>query len=157
MTFEDPIEYFIEGVNQSQIKPEIGYDFATGLRHILRQDPDIIMVGEIRDLETAEMAVQAALTGHLVLSTLHTQDAAGTLARLQHMGVPSYHVAASVRLIVAQRLLRRLCPRCRRPVSAYFSSTSTWKEPDTIVARPPRPAGAPAGGAGGGLYWAVTV
>ena len=114
-TVEDPVEIQLPGINQVSIHERAGLGFANTLRALLRQDPDVIMVGEIRDLETAEIAIQAAQTGHLVLSTLHTPDAPGTLARLQHMGVASYNVAASVRLIVAQRLLRRLCPHCRQP------------------------------------------
>ena len=117
-TVEDPVEIQLPGINQVSIHERAGLGFANTLRALLRQDPDVIMVGEIRDLETAEIAIQAAQTGHLVLSTLHTPDAPGTLARLQHMGVASYNVAASVRLIVAQRLLRRLCPHCRQPLPA---------------------------------------
>jgi len=112
VTLEDPIEYQIEGINQSQIRPELGYTFATGLRTLLRQDPDVIMVGEIRDNETAEMAVHAALTGHLVLSTLHTNDAAGAIPRLIDMGVEPFLIASSVVLIISQRLVRKLCPYC---------------------------------------------
>lgn len=113
VTLEDPIEYFIEGVNQSQTHEEIGYTFANGLRSILRQDPDIIMVGEIRDRETASLAVQAALTGHIVLSTLHTNDALGVIPRLVDMGVEKYLMPPVLNLAAAQRLLRRLCPTCK--------------------------------------------
>lgn len=113
MTIEDPIEYELPGITQSQVKPEIGYDFANALRAFLRQDPDIIMVGEIRDLETAQAALRAALTGHLVLSTVHTNTAAATVTRLTDLGVESYLVASSVSLIVAQRLMRKLCRSCR--------------------------------------------
>jgi type II secretory ATPase GspE/PulE/Tfp pilus assembly ATPase PilB-like protein len=113
VTLEDPIEYFVEGVNQSQIHEEIGYTFASGLRHILRQDPDIIMVGEIRDRETAALATQAALTGHIVLSTLHTNDAMGVVPRLIDMGVEKYLIPPTVNVAAAQRLLRRLCPECK--------------------------------------------
>jgi type IV pilus assembly protein PilB len=116
VTLEDPIEYFIEGINQSQIRPEIGYTFATGLRSILRQDPDIIMVGEIRDKETAELAVHAALTGHLVLSTLHTNNALGVIPRLIDLGVPQFLIPYALSLIVAQRLVRRLCDKCKKEV-----------------------------------------
>lgn len=116
VTLEDPVEYFIEGVNQSQIKHDIGYDFSSGLRQILRQDPDIIMVGEIRDQETAELAVQAALTGHIVLSTLHTNDAAGAIPRLTDMGIKPYLVPPSLNTAVAQRLVRRLCDNCKKEV-----------------------------------------
>ena len=107
---EDPIEYRIPRVNQSQVKPEINFTFANGLRSLLRQDPDIIMVGEIRDDETASLAVNAALTGHLVLSTLHTNSAAGSLPRLIDMKVEPFLIASTVNIIIAQRLVRRLCP-----------------------------------------------
>ncbi|MBI4160549.1 MAG: type II/IV secretion system protein [Candidatus Yanofskybacteria bacterium] len=113
VTLEDPIEYFIEGVNQSQTHEEIGYTFANGLRHILRQDPDVIMVGEMRDGETASLATQAALTGHVVLSTLHTNDTIGVIARLIDMGVEKYLIAPTLNLAAAQRLLRKLCPKCK--------------------------------------------
>ncbi|MBI2068727.1 MAG: type II/IV secretion system protein [Candidatus Yanofskybacteria bacterium] len=113
VTLEDPIEYFVDGVNQSQIHEEIGYTFASGLRHILRQDPDIIMVGEIRDRETAGLATQAALTGHIVLSTLHTNDAMGVVPRLIDMGVENYLIPSTLNVAAAQRLLRRLCPDCK--------------------------------------------
>ncbi len=118
VTLEDPVEYLIEGINQSQIRPEIGYDFAKGLRHILRQDPDIIMVGEIRDSETAFLATHAALTGHLVLSTLHTNNAIGAIPRLLDLGVPNFLLPATLNLIIAQRLVRVLCPKCRKKVRA---------------------------------------
>ncbi|MCD5384660.1 MAG: GspE/PulE family protein, partial [Candidatus Pacebacteria bacterium] len=110
LSLEDPVEYYIDGVNQSQMRPEIGYDFATGLRTTLRQDPDIIMVGEIRDAETARLAVQAALTGHLVFSTIHTNSATGIISRLVDMGVDPYLVAPTLVLGMAQRLVRRICP-----------------------------------------------
>lgn len=113
-TAEDPAEINLPGINQVNVHPRIGLDFATCLRAFLRQDPDVIMVGEIRDLETAEIAIKAAQTGHMVLSTLHTNDAPQTLTRLVNMGVPAYNIAASVSLIIAQRLARRLCPQCRR-------------------------------------------
>ena len=115
LTVEDPIEYQLEGINQIQVKPSIGLDFAACLRAILRQDPDIILIGEIRDLETAQIAAQAALTGHLVLSTLHTNNAAGTITRLLDMGVEEYLVTATVNGVAAQRLVRRLCPECAEP------------------------------------------
>jgi type II secretory ATPase GspE/PulE/Tfp pilus assembly ATPase PilB-like protein len=115
ITVEDPIEYEMAGVNQVNVKSEIGLTFATALRHILRQDPDIIMIGEIRDFETAEIAIRASLTGHLVFSTLHTNDAAGAVTRLLDMGVEPFLVASSLEAVVAQRLVRRLCPECRRP------------------------------------------
>jgi type IV pilus assembly protein PilB len=110
LSLEDPVEYTIEGVSQSQVRPEIGYSFETGLRTTLRQDPDVIMVGEIRDKETAQLAVQAALTGHLVLSTLHTNDAAGVIPRLIDMGVDPYLIAPTLILAVAQRLVGILAP-----------------------------------------------
>ena len=114
-TVEDPIEYQLEGVNQIQVKPQIGLSFAHVLRAILRLDPDIIMIGEMRDLETAEIAIQAALTGHLVLSTLHTNSAASTITRLLDMGVAEYLVASTVNGVLSQRLVRRLCEHCRTP------------------------------------------
>ncbi len=114
VSLEDPVEYFIEGVNQSQVRPELGYDFAQGLRQILRQDPDIIMVGEVRDEETATLVIHAALTGHIVLSTLHTNNAIGVIPRLVDMGVEKYLLPAALNLMVAQRLVRRLCPECRQ-------------------------------------------
>jgi general secretion pathway protein E len=117
ITIEDPVEYQLSGVNQIQVKPQIGLTFANGLRSIVRQDPDVIMVGEIRDAETAEIAVQAALTGHLVFSTLHTNDAAGAISRLLEMGVQDYLLASSLLGVLAQRLVRRLCPNCRREIS----------------------------------------
>jgi len=115
LTIEDPVEYRLDGINQVQVRPEIGLTFGNVLRSFLRQDPDIILVGEVRDLETAEICVRAALTGHLVLSTLHTNDAAGAIVRLVDMGIPNYLVASSARLIVAQRLVRKLCPFCKEP------------------------------------------
>ena len=118
VTAEDPIEYQLTGINQIQVKPQIGLTFATLLRSILRQDPDVIMVGEIRDGETAQIAVQAALTGHLVLSTVHTNSAATTIARLRDMGLEDYLMTAVLRGILAQRLVRRLCADCRRPAPA---------------------------------------
>jgi len=117
VTLEDPIEYFIEGINQSQIRPEIGYSFASGLRQILRQDPDVIMVGEIRDEETAALAVHASLTGHLVLSTLHTNNAIGVIPRLVDMGVPSYLLPSSLAVMIAQRLVPRVCPYCKEKIT----------------------------------------
>ncbi len=115
LTVEDPIEYEMAGINQIQMRPEIGLTFAVGLRHILRQDPDVIMVGEVRDQETADIAIRAALTGHLVFSTLHTNDSAGGITRLVDMGIEPFLVASSVEALVAQRLIRRLCPACKRP------------------------------------------
>jgi len=114
ITLEDPIEYTLTGINQVQINVKAGLTFASGLRSILRQDPDIIMVGEIRDRETATLAIQAALTGHLVLSTLHTNSASGTVARLTEMGIEAYLIIASLAGVISQRLVRRLCPNCRQ-------------------------------------------
>lgn len=124
ITLEDPVEYYVEGINQSQIKPEIGYTFASGLRSILRQDPNIIMVGEIRDGETAELSIHAALTGHLVLSTLHTNDAIGAIPRLIDMGVESFLLSSSLQVVAAQRLVRRICDSC----STEFSLTEAQKK-----------------------------
>jgi type II secretory ATPase GspE/PulE/Tfp pilus assembly ATPase PilB-like protein len=113
ITIEDPVEYQLDGINQVQVKPQINLTFAGGLRSMLRQAPDIIMVGEIRDLETAEISVQAALTGHLIFSTLHTNDAAGAVTRLVDMGIKPYLVASTVQGVMAQRLVRTICPSCR--------------------------------------------
>ena len=115
-TAEDPVEINLEGINQVNVNPKQGMDFAQALRAFLRQDPDIIMVGEIRDLETAEIAIKAAQTGHMVMSTLHTNSAAETLTRLRNMGVPAFNIATSVNLIIAQRLARKLCPSCKQEV-----------------------------------------
>ncbi|HNS21051.1 MAG TPA: type II secretion system ATPase GspE [Sedimentisphaerales bacterium] len=115
ITIEDPIEYQLEGISQIQVASKKGMTFATSLRHVLRQDPDVIMVGEVRDVETARMAIQSSLTGHLVFSTLHTNDAAGAISRLLDLGVEPYLVSSSLIAIVAQRLVRRICPDCRRP------------------------------------------
>ena len=115
-TAEDPVEINMEGINQVNVNPRQGLDFAQALRSFLRQDPDVIMVGEIRDLETAEIAIKAAQTGHLVLSTLHTNSAAETLTRLHNMGIPGFNIATSVSLIIAQRLARKLCSHCKKPI-----------------------------------------
>ena len=117
VSLEDPVEYYIPGVNQSQVRPEIGYEFATGLRHIMRQDPDIIMVGEIRDKETAALAIHAALTGHLVLSTLHTNNAVGVVPRLIDMGIDPFLLAPTLIMAVGQRLVRKLCQDSRKAVT----------------------------------------
>jgi len=114
ITIEDPIEYEVPGVNQMQVRPEIGLTFADALRHVLRQDPDVIMVGEIRDKDTAEIAIRASLTGHLVFSTLHTNDAPGAITRLVDMGIEPFLVASAIELVIAQRLVRRLCSDCSR-------------------------------------------
>lgn len=113
LTVEDPVEYAVDGVGQTQVNAKVGLTFAAGLRAILRQDPDVVMVGEIRDRETAEIAVQASLTGHLVLSTVHTNDAAGAVTRMRDMGVEPFLLASTLRAVIAQRLVRRLCPHCR--------------------------------------------
>ena len=118
LTIEDPVEYAVHGIGQTQVNTKVGMSFATGLRAILRQDPDVVMVGEIRDPETAQIAVQASLTGHLVLSTVHTNDAAGAVTRLRDMGVEPFLLASTLRLILAQRLVRRLCEACRTPEPA---------------------------------------
>ena len=117
VTIEDPVENKLDGVMQIAVKSEIGLTFASGLRSILRADPDIVMIGEIRDLETAEIAIRASLTGHLVFSTLHTNDALGGIGRLTDMGVEPFLLSAAVRAFLAQRLVRRLCPSCRRPIA----------------------------------------
>ncbi|HAB19049.1 MAG TPA: secretion system protein E, partial [Verrucomicrobiales bacterium] len=115
ITIEEPVEYELKGINQIPVKGEIGLTFAVGLRHILRQDPNVIMVGEIRDLETAEIAIRASLTGHLVFSTLHTNDAPSAFTRLIDMGIEPFLVASSVEAVMAQRLVRTICPHCKTP------------------------------------------
>ncbi|MBI4094459.1 MAG: type II/IV secretion system protein, partial [Candidatus Liptonbacteria bacterium] len=114
VSLEDPVEYFVAGVNQSQVQPEIGYDFASGLRQILRQDPDVILVGEIRDRETAGLAIHAALTGHIVLSTLHTNNAVGAIPRLIDMKVEPFLLPSTLTMVIAQRLVSRLCDACKK-------------------------------------------
>ncbi|MDP8263162.1 MAG: ATPase, T2SS/T4P/T4SS family [Candidatus Ancaeobacter aquaticus] len=116
ITVEDPVEYQLPGVNQVQVKPDIGFTFASALRSILRQDPNIVMIGEIRDQETADIAIRAALTGHLVLSTLHTNDAASTITRLSDMGLEPFLISSSVLLVAAQRLVRKICPACKKEI-----------------------------------------
>jgi len=118
ITVEDPVEYNLEGINQIQVNASIGLDFASALRSIVRQDPDVIMVGEMRDLETARICVQSALTGHLVLSTLHTNDAAGSVTRLLEMGTEDYLLNSTLNVILAQRLVRLLCGHCKQPYEA---------------------------------------
>ena len=118
LTVEDPVEYAVEGIGQTQVNAKVGMTFAAGLRAILRQDPDVVMVGEIRDHETAEIAVQASLTGHLVLSTVHTNSAVAAITRLRDMGVESYLLASTLTAVLAQRLVRRLCPSCKQPYEA---------------------------------------
>jgi type II secretory ATPase GspE/PulE/Tfp pilus assembly ATPase PilB-like protein len=136
ITVEDPVEYHVPGVNQIQVNHQVGLDFATGLRAILRHDPDIIMIGEIRDAETANAAVQASLTGHLVLSTLHTNDAAGAATRLLDMGIEPFLVASTVEGVLAQRLLRRVCRACAtaRPVRIGELPAGFEAPPDGLVA-----------------------
>jgi general secretion pathway protein E len=124
LTIEDPIEYQLEGINQTQAKPEIGIGFANALRHFLRHDPDVIMVGEMRDAETAAIAVHAALTGHLVLSTLHTNSAAGAITRLLDMAVDGYLLASCLSCVVGQRLVRVLCRNCREPAAGAIDFPS---------------------------------
>jgi len=131
LTVEDPIEYQLPGVGQMQIKPKINLTFANCLRHILRQDPDVIMIGEIRDVETAEIAIQASLTGHLVLSTLHTNDSASAVTRLIDMGIEPYLISSSVVAVMAQRLLRVICPECKRPYTPDEQVISLWPENET--------------------------
>jgi len=132
ITVEDPVEYQLRGIGQIQVNPKIGLTFASGLRSILRQDPDVIMVGEIRDLETAEIAVQASLTGHLVLSTLHTNDASSAITRLIDMGVEPFLIASSLIAVLAQRLVRKICPYCKEPYKpteaeiSYFSGSAPF-------------------------------
>ena len=121
MTVEDPIEYYIDGISQTPVNAKVDMTFARGLRAILRQDPDVVMVGEIRDLETAEIAVQASLTGHMVLSTLHTNTAVGAVTRLRDMGVEPFLLSSSLIGVLAQRLVRLLCPRCKAPYQASES------------------------------------
>jgi len=116
VTLEDPVEYSIEGINQSQVRPKIGYEFARGLRHVLRQDPDIIMVGEIRDEETASLVIHAALTGHIVLSSLHTNNAVGGIPRLIDMGIKPFLIPSTLSVIISQRLIRSLCPHCKKEI-----------------------------------------
>ncbi len=138
LTVEDPVEYQLAGVNQIQVQPQIGMTFAHALRSILRQDPDIIMIGEMRDTETAQIAVQSALTGHLVFSTLHTNTAAGAIIRLEDMGVERYLITSSVIGVLAQRLVRKLCPHCKRPVALpqeYLHKTglARFVQADTVI------------------------
>ena len=135
-TVEDPVEYLIEGINQMPTRPKIGLSFAECLRHILRQDPDAVMIGEIRDSETAEIAMRASLTGHIVLSTLHTNDATSSFSRLRDIGIPSYLTAATMRLIIAQRLVKTICPNCKTAyhpddgelewAKSVFADADTW-------------------------------
>ena len=140
MTAEDPVEFHLTGVNQLQIRENVGLTFATALRGFLRQDPNVILVGEIRDFETAEIAIKAALTGHLVLSTLHTSDAPGTVTRLTNMGIEPFLVASSLNLVCAQRLVRRICLHCRAadPVSSQSLERVGFSVDDARDLRPQR-------------------
>jgi type IV pilus assembly protein PilB len=126
MTAEDPVEYMLHGVNQVQCKPEIGLTFAAALRSFLRQDPDVIMVGEIRDFETAEIAIKASMTGHMVLSTLHTNDAPGTIGRIVNMGIEPFMVTTSVILVQAQRLVRKICKDCKYEIKPRIEQISQF-------------------------------
>ena len=128
ITIEDPIEYHLEGISQTQVAPEKGYDFANGLKSIMRQDPDVILVGEIRDLETADIALQAALTGHLVFTTLHTNDAAGTIARLINLGTKPADIGPAINLVIAQRLVRKVCKNCAKFESPSFQELEKIKQ-----------------------------
>jgi len=134
-TAEDPVEYNLDGINQVQVNKDIGLSFASVLRTFLRQDPDTILVGEIRDYETAEVAIQAALTGHLVLSTLHTNDAPSTVVRLMNMGVESFLVTSSVNTIVAQRLLRKICVKCKEPLAVPINKLTELGIPEQIASQ----------------------
>ncbi|MEM6300970.1 MAG: type II secretion system ATPase GspE [Pseudomonadota bacterium] len=140
MTIEDPVEYMLPGIGQTQVNPKVDMTFARGLRAILRQDPDVVMVGEIRDLETAEIAVQASLTGHLVLSTLHTNTAIGAVTRLQDMGVESFLLSSSLLAVMAQRLVRLLCNECKQPVEVSAAERELLELPSddhsTVLYRP---------------------
>jgi len=135
ITVEDPVEYQLRGIGQIQVNPGIGLSFAAGLRSILRQDPDIIMVGEIRDVETAEIAIHASLTGHLVLSTLHTNDASSAVTRLLDMGVEPFLVASSLLGVLAQRLVRKICPHCRKEYSIEESERRYFTDPPPVLYR----------------------
>lgn len=136
ITIEDPIEYHLGGVSQTQVNPARGYDFPNGLRAIVRQDPDVILVGEIRDLETASIALQAALTGHLVLSTLHTNDAAGTIARLVALGEKPVNIAPAINMTIAQRLVRKVCPKCVKLVPLSLELLKKIKKELSTLPRP---------------------
>jgi type IV pilus assembly protein PilB len=135
MTCEDPVEFKLDGINQVAVRPDIGLTFASALRAFLRQDPDVIMVGEVRDLETAQICLRAALTGHLVLSTLHTNDAPSAIARLIDIGVPHYLLTPSLVMIVAQRLARKLCPKCKEPYEANGLTLGTYKVKSDLIYR----------------------
>jgi type II secretory ATPase GspE/PulE/Tfp pilus assembly ATPase PilB-like protein len=135
-TLEDPVEYEFPGIRQTEIREKIGLTFAASLRALLRQNPDILLVGETRDAETAQLAIRAALTGHLVLSTLHTNDALAAIPRLRDLGVESFLLAASLRLVAAQRLVRRLCSKCKEPHPDNARLRETHRLPDAQFCRP---------------------
>ena len=163
LTLEDPIEYQLEGISQTQVSEKKGMTFASGLRSVLRQDPDIIMVGEIRDRETAVMAIQSALTGHLVFSTLHTNDAASAVARLLDLGIEPYLLASSLVGVLAQRLVRRLCPDCaarrpdRRPNGVAPATAAACGEGRPSAAPPAaRPATAAGWGSSSCCWWTTS-
>ena len=135
VTLEDPVEYYIPGVNQCQINEKTGMTFASGLRSILRQDPDVIAVGEIRDSETAHIAIRAAITGHLVLSTLHTNDAVSAVARLRDMGLEPWLISGALRGVISQRLVRKICPHCKKPYSPApeeFEALGMKEDPNVV-------------------------
>jgi len=134
-TCEDPVEYRMDGINQIEIKKDIGFDFATALRGLLRQDPDILLIGEIRDDETAQIAIQAAVTGHLVLSTLHTNSALGVIERLANMKIERFMLASALNTIIAQRLIRRLCRQCKQPAALTQRDVEILKIPQEILAK----------------------
>ncbi len=163
LTVEDPVEYALEGVGQTQVNSKVGMTFAAGLRAILRQDPDVVMVGEIRDVETAEIAVRASLTGHLVLSTVHTNDAISAITRLRDMGIEAFLLASTVKAVLAQRLVRRLCPDCRKPGEADAQERAMLGLPEkgepVVIYRPAGCANCKQTGYSGrlGLYELVTV
>lgn len=140
ITIEDPIEYHLKGVSQTQVNPEKGYDFASGLQSIMRQDPDVVLVGEIRDLKTAQIALQAALTGHLVFTTLHTNDAAGTVARLTSLGAKPSNIGPAINMAIAQRLVRKICKKCGEPVKISSPNLKKFKK---VLRKLPREIKAP--------------
>jgi general secretion pathway protein E len=141
LTVEDPVEYFIDGIGQTQVNSKVDMSFARGLRAILRQDPDVVMVGEIRDLETAEIAVQASLTGHMVFSTLHTNTAVGAVTRLRDMGVEPFLLSSTLIGVLAQRLVRRLCPHCKQAHDATPGECELLKTPTHLVPQVYTPTG----------------
>ncbi|MDD5433392.1 MAG: GspE/PulE family protein [Candidatus Pacebacteria bacterium] len=145
ITIEDPIEYHLEGIEQSQVNPKKGYDFSSGLEAIVRQDPDVILVGEIRDSQTAKIALQAALTGHLLLTTLHTNDAAGTIVRLMALGEKPINIAPAIKLAIGQRLVRKICPKCKKLKTASSKELEVIKKeinglPETLKEKVKLPA-----------------